>query len=55
MSTTAGMRITSITLSGGQGAVLQCNPIPSRGDCPGYGSYGEKEEVPALLNPFPFA
>jgi hypothetical protein len=54
MSTPAGYRISSITLSGGQGAVLQCSPIPSRGDCPGYGSYGEKEEVPASLNPFPF-
>jgi len=54
MSTPAGYTISSITLSGGQGAVLQCDPIPSRGDCPGYGSYGEKEEVPASLNPFPF-
>ena len=55
MTTPAGYRVSSITLSGGQGAVLQCNPIPSRGDCPGYGSYGETEEVPASLNPFPFA
>ena len=54
MSTAAGSRVSSITLSGGQGVVLQCNPIPSRGDCPGYGSYGEREEVPASLNPFPF-
>jgi len=55
MTTPAGYRVSSITLSGGQGAVLQCNPIASRGDCPGYGSYGETEEVPASLNPFPFA